>query len=131
MDILIKSTGAVFISLVLSQVLTKQNKDSSLLLTVAVCCIISISAIHYIHPLIEFLRKLKDLAGLDTELFSILLKAVGISLLAEMAVLICKDFNNEAMGKTLQILTTAVILWISLPLLNELMDLVAGIMEIL
>ena len=131
MEILIKSISAAFISLVLCQVLAKQNKDTTLLLTVAVCCVISISAIHYIHPLLEFLRKLKDLGGLDSELFSILLKAVGISLLTEMSVLICKDFKNEAMGKTLQILATAVILWISLPLLNQLIDLVASIMEIL
>lgn len=129
MDIFIKATAAVLVGVVLSLVLVKQNKENSLLITVLVCCLVCITAMNYFHPLIEFMRKLERMGGLDPELFSILLKAVGIGLLAEISALICADFGNGAMGKTLQILAVIVILWISLPLLNKLMDLISGILE--
>lgn len=129
MDIFIKATAAVLVGVVLSLVLAKQNKENSLLITVLVCCLVCITAMNYFHPLIEFMRKLERMGGLDPELFSILLKAVGIGLLAEISALICADFGNGAMGKTLQILAVIVILWISLPLLNKLMDLISGILE--
>lgn len=129
MDIFIKATAAVLVGVVLSLVLAKQNKENSLLITVLVCCLVCITAMNYFHPLIEFMRKLERMGGLDPELFSILLKAVGIGLLAEISALICSDFGNGAMGKTLQILAVIVILWISLPLLNKLMDLISGILE--
>ena len=129
MDIFIKATAAVLVGVVLSLVLAKQNKENSLLITVLVCCLVCITAMNYFHQLIEFMRKLERMGGLDPELFSILLKAVGIGLLAEISALICADFGNGAMGKTLQILAVIVILWISLPLLNKLMDLISGILE--
>ena len=52
---------------------------------------------------------------------------IGIALLAEFGELICKDAGNTTLGKTLQILAAAVILWLSVPLLNELIDLMESI----
>lgn len=129
MEVYLKALAIVLLSIVLCLILSKQNKDISLLLTLAVCCIITIAAMSYLHPMIDFFRKLKQIGQLDSELFGILLKAVGVGLLAEITGLICTDFGNSALGKTIQLLATAVILWISLPLLNSLMDLVGNILE--
>jgi hypothetical protein len=48
---------------------------------------------------------------------------------AEIAGLICTDAGNAALAKTIQILATAVILWLTLPLMQALLDLVRKIME--
>ena len=129
MDIFLKASAVVLISIVLGLILSKQNKDISLLLTITVCCAVAMAAISYLHPIIDFFRTLKGIGKLDSQLFGILLKAVGIGLLSEIAVLICSDFGNNALGKTLQMLSTVVILWISLPLFNNLIELIQRILE--
>ena len=58
----------------------------------------------------------------------ILLKVVGIGLVGEIANLICCDTGNAALGKMLQILSTAVILRLSVPLLEQLLGLLEQIM---
>ena len=65
---------------------------------------------------------------LESDTLTILLKAVGIGLVTEVTCLICTDAGNAALGKTLQFLSCAVILWLSIPLLNELLELIDNIL---
>lgn len=129
MDFFLKSAAAVLIAVVVSLILGKQNKDLSILLTIAVCSMILISAQTFLDPIIDFFKKLQQLGQLNTKLFGILLKAVGIGMIAEISGLICTDGGNSAMGKAMQLLATLVIIWISLPLFNELIDLIQRILE--
>ena len=128
MDTIIKATAIVLIALMLYLTLTKFEKDFSLLLTITVCCMVSISAMEYLSPVIRFFETLQDMASLDPELVKIILKSIGISLLSEMACMICVDSGNSALGKSLQLLATAVILWISIPLFTSLIELIENIL---
>jgi stage III sporulation protein AD len=65
---------------------------------------------------------------LNTDLLAVILKTVGIGLIGELAGLICSDAGNAALAKSIQILTTAVILWLSIPLFESLLDLVQAIL---
>lgn len=128
MDIFIKATAGVLIAVVLILTLAKQGKDISLLLTIAVCCMVVIASITYLQPVTDFLKRLQSIGQLDSETLTILMKAVGIGLLAEITGLICADAGNASLGKALQILATAAILWMSIPLLNELIELIDKIL---
>ncbi len=128
MDIFIKSTAGVLIAIVLILTLSKQGKDISLLLTIAVCCMLVSTAIIYLKPVTDFLGRLQSIGQLDSETLTILMKAVGIGLLAEITGLICTDAGNASLGKALQLLATATILWMSIPLLNELIELIDKIL---
>ncbi len=98
------------------------------MLTTVVCCMVIAGALQYLEPVFSFVENLETLAGLDHDFFQILLKSVGIGLIAEIASLICADVGNAALGKSLQIMATAVILWLSLPLFNSLIDLMINIL---
>ena len=128
MEIFVKATAGILISAVLCLSLAKQGKDIALLLSVAVCCMVIGAAITYFSPVIEFIERLQMIGNLNEGMLKILLKAVGIGLIAEMTTLICSDANNAALGKALQILATAAILWLSIPLLTQLMDLLEKIL---
>jgi stage III sporulation protein AD len=65
---------------------------------------------------------------LNTDLLAVILKTVGIGIVGELATLICTDAGNTALAKTVQILTTAMILWLSIPLFESLLDLVQAIL---
>ena len=128
MDTFFKATSAVLISSVLCIILAKKGKDISILITISVSCILAASAIHYLEPVIDFFNKLQVMGNLNSEIIGIVIKAVGIALLGEITGHICTDAGNAALAKTLQILASALILWLSLPLLTSLMDLIEKIL---
>lgn len=123
MDVFLKAAAGVLVAVILVLVLMKQGKDLSVLLIMAVCTMIVCAALSYIQPVKDLIIRLQTIGQLDSDTLSILLKAVGIGLIAEVTSLICSDAGNAAMGKTLQFLASAVILWLSIPLLNELLEL--------
>ena len=128
MDIFLKATAIALITVVLYQVLTNQDKNIALLLSLTACCMIFISAVTYLEPVVTFIRQLQTIANIDSDVLGILLKSTGIALVAEIAALICFDMGNNALGKSLQIMATAVILWLSLPLFTHLIELLAEIL---
>ena len=128
MSIFLKAIACVLVCVVLSLALSKQAKDFSMLLAISGCCIVLIGAISFLKPVIEFFRKLQLLCNLDSDMYSVLLKTVGIGLLAEVTELICIDSGNAALGKGLKILATSVILWMSIPLLSGLISLIEEIL---
>lgn len=128
MSIFLKAAAAVLVTVVLYLVISKRDKDISFMLTTVVCCMVIAGALQYLEPVFSFVEKLETLAGLDPDFFQVLLKSVGIGLIAEISALICTDVGNAALGKSLQIMATAVILWLSLPLFNSLIDLMLNIL---
>ena len=129
MDAVLKVIIGALIAVILGLMLRQQGKDIALLLSTAVCCMVVAVGINYLAPVVSFVQELHTSTGTDTEYLRILLKSVGIGLVAEIAGLICTDAGNAALAKTIQILATAVILWLALPLMQALLDLVRRIME--
>lgn len=128
MDIFWKTSAGVLTALILWVALSKYSKDISVLLTTAVCVMGFFAAFSTLRPVINFIRRVQSVGGLDGELLSVLLKAVGIGLISEICVLICKDAGNEAMGKALGLLSTVTILWISIPVFDKLLSLLDKIL---
>lgn len=129
MDIFFKATAGVLLAIIISMVLSKQGKDFSLLLVLCVCCMVAAVALSYFQEIFGFIKSLEDLGNLNHNFISILFKSVGIGILTEITMLICSDSGNNALGKVIQILSTAIILWICIPLFSELMDLVKTILS--
>ena len=129
MEVFLKASALALIVSVLYQMVSGRNKEIGTLLLVLGCCAVLATVISYIEPVFAFITKLQQLGNLNTEMLEILLKSAGIGLVAEIVVLVCKDMGNASMGKTLQILATAVILWLSLPMLGSLLELIGEILE--
>ena len=128
MEIIFKASACALISVILSIVVGVRHKELSVVLTVAVCCMIAIAMLTYLRPAMDFMDKLCSLGNIDHVAFGILLKSTGIAILGEVTTLICSDAGNNTLGKVIHMLTAVVILWISLPILNQMLDLLNGIL---
>ena len=128
MERFFQATAAVLLAVIFGIVLSKQGKDWMMLLSVIVCCMVFAVLSTYLEPVLDFVRELQTIADLDTEILSAILKAAGIGLVAEIAALICQDAGNAALGKGIQILAGFVVLWLSLPLMQALLELVRTIL---
>ena len=74
------------------------------------------------------MRQLQRTAALDRYVFDILLKSVAVSVICEIASLICTESGYASLGKVLQNAGIALILYLSLPLFSELLDLVSELL---
>ena len=128
MNVFIKVIAGVLIALILGIVLEKPGKDLALLLTLTACAMVLIAAVNYLQPVMDFVQRLQVIGKLDSEILESLTKVVGIGLIAEITGLICTDAGNGALGKTLQVLAAVVILWLSIPILNQLLSLIETIL---
>lgn len=123
MNIFLKAAATVIVAVVLCIALSKSGKDLSLLLSLLVCCMVISIGITYLDSVFAFINRLKSVGNLDEDKIQIVLKATGIGMLAEITNLICTDAGYATLGKSVKILSTAVILWFALPMMESLLDL--------
>ena len=124
--LLIAAGGMV--AVILGLVLGKQNKESAILLTLVAVCMIAAQVLGYLKPVIDFIYDLANMGQLDANLLKIIMKSVGIGLISEIAELVCADSGNAAIGKTIQLLASVTVLWLSLPLMKGLLEMVQRIL---
>jgi stage III sporulation protein AD len=129
MEGFVKAATAALITAVLCLMLSKQGKDTAILLTVLACAMILTVAMGYLRTVTDFISTLEALIALEGDHFQVLLKIADIGMLSETASLICSDAGNAGLGKALQILGTVLILCLSIPLLHQLLDLIREILE--
>ena len=129
MDIFWKAVAAALITAILCLVVGKQSKEWSVLLTLFVSAMIVVNAMQYMGQVMAFLDRLQELIGIEEELLSILLRSVGISIVGELAQGICTDSGNSSLAKVIQLMTVILVLWMSLPLLEQLLQLVGDVLE--
>lgn len=128
MDDFWKAAAAVLLTVVLSLAIGKQEKDISVLLTMAASCMTAVIAIYYLEPVLDFLRELEAVGNLQNGMLDVLLKAVGIALVAELAGMACTDAGCGSLGKSLQLLASAAILYLSIPVFRTLLTLIRDIL---
>lgn len=121
-----KAAAAVLITTVLALSLGRQ--DMALVLTMTVCAMVSILALTVLEPVLDFLRELEALGQIQGDMLGLLLKGVGIGLTAELAAIVCTDGGNASLGKSIQLLGSAAILCLSLPIFRAMLDLIRQIL---
>ena len=129
MDILIKAIACALMAAVLSIMLPGNRKEHTLLLGIAASCMVGMTALVYLQPVIDLLKRFQQLGDLNVQMIGILFKVVGIGLVTEMAALVCKDAGNDSLGKMIHILGTVAILWITIPLFEEFIALIEDVLK--
>lgn len=128
MDLYMKGCAAAMVSVVLILSLGNKGKEFGILLGILVCALLAMVAMEYLKPVIDFLSELEAAGGLNSGMLEILLKISGIGIVSEIAVLVCGDSGNASLGKALQLMGSAVILWLSLPTFQMLLELIVNIL---
>lgn len=127
MELFWKTTAAVLLAVIMTMML--RRGELGVVLAVAVCALGAIGAMEYLRPVRALWDSLGDLGSLDGDMVAVLVKAVGISLVTEIASMICCDSGNSSLASVLRLLGTAVILWLSVPIFTALLELIRQILE--
>ena len=124
----LRFAAAAIIGLILVLVVGRQSRDLGILLSLAVCVLLALGAMEFLEPVMELLNELKRLGELDGGAVGILLRCAGIGIISELAGLLCTDAGEGAMGRALQICANAAILWLSLPLLRQVLTMIGEVL---
>ncbi len=108
MDIFWKTLAAALVSAILTLALDRQNRDFSLLVTVAACGMIAIVTAKFLSPVLDYLGQLESLG--------------------EMAAAVCTDAGNSSLARGLRFLSNAAILYLSIPIFSSLTSLLVQIL---
>lgn len=127
MVLYLKCVGAAVVGVVL--ILALGRKEMGLVLAAALCVMVALAAVEYLEPVLALMRRLEELGQLDGTMIAVLFKCVGIGLMTEIAGVVCVDSGNASLAKALQLLGTAVVLWLSVPLFDGLLSLIQEILE--
>lgn len=124
----LKVVAGILITLFVCIILAKQEKDYSILLILAVCAMVFAVSFSYLDRIVEFLSKIQSLGNLDSGMFSVLIKTLGIGILSEITSMVCVDAGNTALAKLIQFVSYAVIIWLCIPLFEKLLELIENIL---
>ena len=115
-------------SLILILTLGKQEKDIGILLNIAVCCMLATGLFQILDPIIQFLDTLRELTAIESSALTTMLKLAGIGLVSELISMICMDSGCSSLGKGLQLLGSCLMLYLSIPIMELLLDTIQSIM---
>ena len=123
-----KACAIMILTVVLGAALGKTEKDLSVVLSLAACCIILMVALEYLSDILVFLWELGSGIGDRNPFTGILLKIAGVALVTEVSSLLSADAGNSSLGKAMQILGNSVILFLSLPILEGFLEIIREIL---
>ena len=106
----------------------KQERDLAVMLCMAACAMVGIAAFAVLEPVLDFLYRLTELGDFQHGVLKTLMKITGIGIVSELVQMICKDSGNSALAQMMHLLGTAMILLLSPPILEALLDLVQQIL---
>lgn len=111
------------IAVIFATVLKKNYGEISLLIGLASGVIIGILFLRFLEPIVSFTEELRGLSGLDRELLEPVLKCLGIGIMSQICINVCNDSGQNAIGKMIEMSSSVICLYISLPLFRGVLSL--------
>lgn len=125
-----KAAALVILAVILGAAIGKTEKDITVVLTTAVCCMVAGISLNYLSDVITFLWTLNHSVAGRIPFLEPLLKIAGVAMLSELISLISSDAGNASIGKAMQILGNAVMLFLALPFFEAFYSIVQEILRI-
>jgi len=110
------------LAVIFTSLLRKNNKELAIVLSLSVCAVIGVLLVQLAEPVVDFLKKLRNISGLDEALMQPLLKTVGIGLLTQISANVCADAGENAIAKLIEVCGGVLALYVSIPLLEAVLE---------
>ncbi len=112
------------ITVLLTSLLKKRSGELALLLTLTACIVVALILVKMTQPVLDFLSKLRDLAGVDNELMIPMLKTIGIGLLTQICANVCADAGESSIAKLIELCGGILAVYVALPLLEAVIQMI-------
>lgn len=125
MNSLIAACGLVLLVLVLSMTLKKDAPAIAFLLTLTAGVLILLRAFALVGGMMQRFSGLLTQGGITQSLYLPVLKTVGVAVVVRIMSALCRDSGQSALAAKLEIMGAILALSMCLPLLEQVLELVA------
>lgn len=122
MESLLQVAVVGILTVIFTNLLRRKNQELAIVLSLCACVLIAVMLLNLADPVITFLKNLRNMAGLDSELMEPLLKTIGIGLLTQISSTVCADAGENAIAKLIEVCGGILALYVSLPLLEAVLE---------
>lgn len=116
--------GAGIAAAAVSVVLRQYNKEYGLYISLAVSVIIFAAVLIAINPVFELIDKLTEISGVCDEYIGILVKALAVCYITQLASDCCRDCGENAIASRIDFAGKIALLLISVPLFEAMLTIV-------
>ena len=119
---MIQIAGVAIIGTVIAVLMRQYKPEYAAAVGLITALLILGIAFQWIEPLVERLQEIIEGSGLPVEYGEIVLKALGICVLAQFATDTCRDAGETAIASKVEFAAKLAVLWIALPLFDRLLS---------
>lgn len=123
--LLLAITAVIFTSF-----LRKDSPAIAMLITIAAGIAIVIFALDYIGQILNTLTGFLTAAGIKSEIYLPVIKAVGIAAVVRIASELCRDAGEGSLAAKLEMAGTAAAIWVCLPLFSQVLKLISSLIKL-
>lgn len=127
MDI-IKIIGIAFSAVIIIVILKQYRPEFAIYASIIAGVLILTLASGTLSGIIDMINSISSKTNINSEFLVILIKITGIAILTEFAVSICKDSGESAIASKVDIGGKIIIISMSIPVINALIDTVVKIL---
>ena len=103
------------------------SSNLSGLVLIATGIIILLFSVDYIVKSVGFFVELSSKTGIDSNLFTILVKVILISYLADFTESVCNDIGATSISSKISLVTKLIIFVVAIPVYENLFEIVSGL----
>lgn len=122
-----KIIGIGIIGTIIVGLLKGMKSELSVYVSVATCIIIIINVLNGFVSVVETFNGIIDKTGIDSGLFSGVLKIIGVGYVTEYSAEICRDSGGESIASKITLGGKIAIFLLALPILNKLVEIVVAL----
>lgn len=126
---MIKIAGFVLISLFLIIFLRDTKREFSLILTISCGVILFIAVADDFYSVAQSIYNLSSGINNVNSYISLMIKILGISLIAQFVVDLCRDAGENALASQTETASKIIILIMTLPLFETVINIVTGLLK--
>lgn len=114
--------------MILVTALRTQNRELSLVLSLAACVVLILSGMQLFRTAVDYLEEMRQAADIESTVLSPLIKVCGVGVLTQVCTLFCQEADEDAVGKVVELCGGAAAVCAMLPLLDAVLELIRGLM---
>ena len=122
--------GIALIAMILCVLLKGYRPEYSVFLSLTAGILILLMTLDALVPVMETLTELIEISGQGRETFTILLKALGVCFITQLASDACKDAGEGAIASKVELAGKVVILLLAMPLFEQIIGVATSLMTV-
>lgn len=121
--------GIALVSVVLVTVLKQYRSEYAILVEISAAVVIILLLIPPLNGILDSVNSLIDLSGIDEKYFQLLVKAIGVIIVVQLAADTCRDSGSTALAHKVELAGRVAVLIIVMPMVAAVAQFAVGLIK--